>query len=918
MSDNPHEVILDAGMRLRFFRSVFGAEDLILIRPTETWVQDGKKQSKVDYQFTTYHQLDVLLDVLESHLKRAVQTKSNIFFGVAPRHGGKGQYDRAFQIRTVRVLWADLDHTTVEEALRRCKDARLPTPSIVVRTGSGVHLYWLLEEAYLIDDGDQRPVLTEWSDQSDPKTGKKKARRYVEEPQAKERLYLDLPANRPSLSPKALFLQDVLAGIAEAIGGDHTIDPSRLMRVPETWNRKDERNGRPPAPCKLVSIDESLRYPLSRFLSLADSAPTRKDREVIETIPLPRSRPVSASKQDKLDSFVVACRTAKDRSRADWAFVCYCIENGVADDVAWAAVDGVGKFADRGKPYFEETWEKAVAHTQRKIYAKAKEKSDGDSGDAKARSGVSIVTAPRIAKIICNSDRFAQDPGGKLYVFSNGVYRPRGDERIRARVKRICDDVKRNDEWKSHLANETVEYIRVDSPELWERPSVDVLNVANGLLNVTTRKLAPHSADWLSPVQLPVAFNEAATCKKIENFCSDVFPEDAIVLAYEIVAWVILPDGSIQKAVLLIGSGGNGKSRYLRMVLSFVGKPNVSSLSLHRLESDKFACGRLVGKLANICPDLPSAHLAGTSTFKAITGGDEITGEHKFMTSFDFTPFCKLVFSANNAPRADDSSEGFFDRWKVVPFDRRFRGERVEIPAAVLDAMLSEPDELSGLLNKALDVLPDLRRRGGFIEASSTEAAFKQFHATTDPFSVWLDANAVDEPGAVILQAALVAAYAKHCEQKGIPPMTKNLFGRSLRKLRPQVVDRQRTIAGKANQWCYVGIGLRCDQGSVTTDATNRPSSGDCQRDQRDQRDSAYLVQLTHARSELAECNEVHLGEQDKTNPVDLVVSVEPADRAACDHEPRESATFDGFIRTECRRCGRVLAADRRTEGSEA
>src|SRR4029434_3780586 len=98
-------------------------------------------------------------------------------------------------------------------------------------------------------------------------------------------------------------------------------------------------------------------------------------------------------------------------------------------------------------------------------------------------------------------------------------------------------------------------------------------------------------------------------------------------------------------------------------------KTNSSALSLHKLESDRFAVARLYGKLANICPDLPSEHLAGTSIFKAITGGDVITGEYKFKDSFDFVPIARLVFSANNPPRSQESSQGFFERWFVIPFD---------------------------------------------------------------------------------------------------------------------------------------------------------------------------------------------------------------------------------------------------------
>jgi hypothetical protein len=55
-----------------------------------------------------------------------------------------------------------------------------------------------------------------------------------------EKVYIDgkNKANAPSLSPKAQDIQDILGGIASKIGGDHTTDLSRLLRVPGTLNRK--------------------------------------------------------------------------------------------------------------------------------------------------------------------------------------------------------------------------------------------------------------------------------------------------------------------------------------------------------------------------------------------------------------------------------------------------------------------------------------------------------------------------------------------------------------------------------------------------------------------------------------------------------------------------------------------------------
>ena len=112
------------------------------------------------------------------------------------------------------------------------------------------------------------------------------------------------------------------------------------------------------------------------------------------------------------------------------------------------------------------------------------------------------------------------------------------------------------------------------------------------------------------------------------------------------------PDTSIQKAILLTGDGANGKSTYLRAVLSFIGKHNASAVSLHKLENDRFSAARLVGRLANICPDLPTTDLVSTSVFKAITGGGPLMAEYKFKDSFEFIPYARLVFSANHRRRA--------------------------------------------------------------------------------------------------------------------------------------------------------------------------------------------------------------------------------------------------------------------------
>lgn len=423
-----------------------------------------------------------------------------------------------------------------------------------------------------------------------------------------------------------------------------------------------------------------------------------------------------------------------------------------------------------------------------------------------------------LADAILEDDHFAQDAGGKLYRYSGGTYKQHAERYLRRRVKEILEDRSAADKWSSHRANEVVEYIRADAPELWERPPLNEVNVLNGILNVETKRLRDHDPAFMSPVQIPVEHDPAATCAVWGKFVSETFPEDAQDLAFELAADLITPSRSVQKSVLLIGEGSNGKSTYLRALTAFVGSPNTAGVSLHKLESDRFATARLIGKLANICPDLPSTHLTETSAFKAITGGDDLGAEYKYREAFEFRPYCRLVFSANHVPRSGDASHAFFRRWLVVPFERTFEPDE-QIPREELDAKLSDPRELSGVLNRALDVLPRVRREG-FTESVSMLEAWEEFRAMTDPVSVWLTQNTIEAAEAFVPKDALATAYNEFCDKVGRPGMNKKGFGRALKRSLPQIEDGQKSVAGKMT-WCWLGIGLKSGGTDPTTHTTN-------------------------------------------------------------------------------------------------
>jgi putative DNA primase/helicase len=449
------------------------------------------------------------------------------------------------------------------------------------------------------------------------------------------------------------------------------------------------------------------------------------------------------------------------------------------------------------------------------------------------------VTAHALAVALEAEAHLARDKGDALYVFQDGAYRPGGEKHVRRRVRELLEAWGQAQRWSSELVNNAILAILARCPSLWERPPLDTLNVQNGLLDVAARALRPHSPEFLSPVQLPVAYDPAATCPEIEAFCRQVFPEDAYEagVPWELVAWLMLPHPWPQKAVLLLGEGGTGKSTFLALLRAFLGRENTVALSLHRLEGDRFACGRLVGKLANICPDLPSQHLSTTASFKALTGGDEVMAEHKYRDAFAYTPYARLVFSANHPPRAADASEAFFDRWLVVPFQRRFRGTEGEVPQHVLLGRLTQPRELSGLLNKALDALPKVKERG-FTVTPSMREAWRELREATDPIGAWLDEATVTHPEAIVAKRELLRAYTRYAISQSLPSPTAQEFGRRVKELRPQVREVQRTVGGRVT-WCWQGLGLKGQE--------EAPEPGEGPRCQECGRPAAYTEEGTGA-----------------------------------------------------------------------
>jgi putative DNA primase/helicase len=123
----------------------------------------------------------------------------------------------------------------------------------------------------------------------------------------------------------------------------------------------------------------------------------------------------------------------------------------------------------------------------------------------------------------------------------------------------------------------------------------------------------------------------------------------------------------------LTGSGSNGKSTFLNMLKTLLGKRNRSALGLKKL-GDRFSTIMLFGKLANIGDDISDAFISDTEEFKKMVTGETIDAEQKGQPKFDFEPYAKLIFSANSIPRLGKGKDirAILRRMVIVPFNANF------------------------------------------------------------------------------------------------------------------------------------------------------------------------------------------------------------------------------------------------------
>lgn len=382
---------------------------------------------------------------------------------------------------------------------------------------------------------------------------------------------------------------------------------------------------------------------------------------------------------------------------------------------------------------------------------------------------------------------------GLLYVYIDGVWRPIGDNFI----KSLCREKLQN-QARINRINEVIAHIKDTH---WDEYNLnahkELINVKNGMLNWQTGELIPHDPSYLSTIQIPVVYDPSADCSMIAEWLETTLRDsELIILALELFGYCLIPDTSMSKAFILTGTGANGKSTFISVLERFIGECNVSKIPLQELAEHRFKRADLFGKLVNVFADLDNKTLESTTYFKTIVSGDKIDAERKNQDPFYFKPFARLVFSANETPRARDRSYAYYRRLCIIPFEQRFEGKNED--KDILSKLTTE-ENLSALLNQALIGLRRVMQNKGFTQPEKVKQALAEYEKQNDPVKAFVDDMLEFDPVGEIERGELYDAFCRFCTEEGYKEVTRNYFYqriRAYREIRERKTSQSRFFVG--------------------------------------------------------------------------------------------------------------------------
>jgi P4 family phage/plasmid primase-like protien len=760
---------------------------------------------------------------IEQLIKEAINLRDshNVYFGVGVRKAALGDYKRGKNedVLSLPGVWVEIDlqsgdhaagNLPAEEDVQGILDTFPLEPSIVVHSGGGLHCYWLFQEPATIVS--------------------------VKSMQSAERMLHRF---------QNVFIR---LGRAKGFHIDNTADLARVLRVPGTYNLKSN-----PKPVTTQLFEPEIRYSLSELYEAITSIEAMFPEEPKEKA---NRKHYDGELPDAKNAnrIVQECRFIQD----------YLDHQETANYKEWIAALSIAAYSENGEELVHE-WSKGhsgyseleVDRKYTEIRSKMKPRTcqsiHQEFGKCNGCKHFNKINSPIALGMerkrempmeqknfkrtdLGNAERMVHRHGqnirfntsfGKWYLWDGKRWNEDKVSKVlqiaKDTVRAIYEEAARSDDpdMRKSLGEHAMRSesrSRIESMVSLAKSEVPILpdemdkniwafNCENGVINLKSGELQPHSRDYMMTKISPVTYDASADCPTWKGFLNDIFQDeqgnikqDTIDFLQKAVGYSLTGSTTEQVLFFLYGTGRNGKSTFMNVIKDILGdygkQTNAETFTVKKSDRVNNDIAALKGARMVAATESEEGARLAESLVKQLTGGEPVQARFLHQEYFEYVPQFKIFFTTNHKPVIRGADEGIWRRIRLVPFT-------VRVPDEKLDKDLPEKlrNEMPGILRWMVEGCLKWQQEGLGVPQEVKEAT-NSYRDEMDTIGSFISDLCIVHENAKTLASDLYRQYGYWCQDNGEYEITKQKFNRKL--------EERGFKKGRDGRGIYLaGIGLR-------------------------------------------------------------------------------------------------------------
>jgi P4 family phage/plasmid primase-like protien len=421
-----------------------------------------------------------------------------------------------------------------------------------------------------------------------------------------------------------------------------------------------------------------------------------------------------------------------------------------------------------------------------------------------------------------DTEYFRDTESEYTYIWSGTHYRDFSETEIKAYAERNFlpspPEKFRTEFLNKVLVNELQTKERLD--DFFFKSIEGKLNLKNGVLDIKTGTLAPHSKEFGFRYVLPYEFDPSAQAPIFESFLNEITLGRAGLkqTLLEFMGYCLWPSYDDHCFLWLTGGGRNGKSTFMEVLSALVGEQNTSTVLLDHFNNPHYL-EMLNHKLVNLSEESDAGKIPTEilSKLKTLSAGGKVPVDKKYGHPYQMRNMAKLAFAANSPPLLGEAQDAIKSRMIVVPFDLRLEDHMTGENRIKADMLAQMIPELPGILNIVLRSLQGFLSRlpRKIYRDGESKAALNDMVRDSDPVERWVQDRVVlcsQEIGVPSSELYLnFKQYIMNGDEENARIPEAHWFGRRLKqKLGNRIVSKPGKWLDKTVQMVY-GISLSKD-----------------------------------------------------------------------------------------------------------